>query len=81
MTSYDYANQEGATFLQPYQVHKGDRLLARCQYDSRRRKTETRWGAAVTDEMCLTLTFYYPAKSAAMTCLSLQGRFFMHAIH
>lgn len=57
---YDFDFQDAHRLPEPVQVLPGDQLGTRCFYDSRGRTTNTRFGIATTDEMCLTYNMYYP---------------------
>mmetsp|Transcript_9062 Transcript_9062/g.18318 ORF Transcript_9062/g.18318 Transcript_9062/m.18318 type:complete len:643 (-) Transcript_9062:35-1963(-) len=50
-------------------IHKDDEIHTRCSYNTMGRSTNTKFGLATGDEMCLTYLWYYPEISDSARCL------------
>jgi dopamine beta-monooxygenase len=57
---YDFNAQAWVPLTPPLQLHRGDRLLTHCVYDSSQRNRTTIGGASTEDEMCTANLAYFP---------------------
>lgn len=63
--------QEFRRLSQSVRVLPGDRLVAKCIYDSSQRKAITLGGTTIREESCIVYSMYYPRQNRLTTCHSL----------
>jgi len=69
-SNYDFDLQELVPFSPVLEVTTEDVLTIHCVFDSSAKTTVTKGGDATSEEMCVGLFMFYPARTAGLKCWS-----------